>query len=76
LKAGHAQVTVDGCTGGVSTFIVEPFVPHEHEFYLCIRSERLGDTISFRSPDESMLPTSKALVVGPDRCFDNELDLQ
>ena len=41
-------MTVDGCTGGVSTFIVEPFVPHKHEFYLCIRSERLGDSISFR----------------------------
>lgn len=42
------QVTVDGCAGGVHTFIVEPFVPHQHEFYLCIQSERLGDVISFR----------------------------
>lgn len=42
------QVRVDGCAGGVHTFIVEPFVPHQHEFYLCIQSERLGDIISFR----------------------------
>lgn len=53
------QVTVDGCAGGVHTFIVEPFVPHQQEFYLCIQSERLGDTISFRC----------FLLVAPCVCF-------
>lgn len=43
----HREVTVKGCTGPVTTFIVEPFVPHDDEFYLCIQSERLGNTISF-----------------------------
>lgn len=40
-------MTVDGCSGGVNTFIVEPFVAHEAEYYLCIQSSRLGDDISF-----------------------------
>ncbi|MED6137429.1 ATP-citrate synthase alpha chain protein [Stylosanthes scabra] len=31
----------------ITTFIVEPFVPHDQEFYLSIVSERLGSTISF-----------------------------
>mmetsp|Transcript_6541 Transcript_6541/g.18864 ORF Transcript_6541/g.18864 Transcript_6541/m.18864 type:complete len:425 (-) Transcript_6541:108-1382(-) len=43
----NKQVSVDGCSGGVSTFIVEPFVPHDVEYYLCIQSQRLGDAISF-----------------------------
>ena len=41
------QVTVDGCSGPVNTFIVEPFVPHDAEYYLSIQSKRLGDDISF-----------------------------
>lgn len=36
-----------GCKGPITTFIVEPFVPHNEEFYLNIVSERLGCTISF-----------------------------
>ena len=36
-----------GCKAPVTTFIVEPFVPHDQEFYLSIVSERLGCTISF-----------------------------
>ncbi len=30
-------VTVKGCSGPVTTFIVEPFVPHAEEYYLCIQ---------------------------------------
>lgn len=36
-----------GCKAPITTFIVEPFVPHDQEFYLSIVSERLGSTISF-----------------------------
>lgn len=36
-----------GCKGPITTFIVEPFVPHNEEFYLNIVSERLGCSISF-----------------------------
>jgi len=41
------QVEVGGCKASVTTFIVEPFVPHDQEFYLSMVSERLGCTISF-----------------------------
>lgn len=41
------QVEMGGCKGPVTTFIVEPFIPHNEEFYLSIVSERLGCTISF-----------------------------
>lgn len=50
-------MTVDGCSGGVHTFIVEPFVPHEVEYYLCIQSHRLGDAISFSDAGVTSLPT-------------------
>ena len=38
---------MDGCSGPVNTFIVEPFVPHDAEYYLCVQSKRLGDDVSF-----------------------------
>lgn len=36
-----------GCKAPITTFIVEPFVPHDQEYYLSVVSERLGSTISF-----------------------------
>ncbi|KAI9125154.1 hypothetical protein K1719_003770 [Acacia pycnantha] len=41
------EVEMSGCKGPITTFIVEPFIPHNEEFYLNIVSERLGDSISF-----------------------------
>ncbi|MED6196553.1 ATP-citrate synthase alpha chain protein 2 [Stylosanthes scabra] len=41
------QLDIGGCKAPITTFIVEPFVPHDQEFYLSIVSERLGSTISF-----------------------------
>ncbi|KAK6911689.1 ATP-citrate synthase, citrate-binding domain [Dillenia turbinata] len=41
------EVEMGGCKAPITTFIVEPFVPHDQEFYLSIVSERLGCTISF-----------------------------
>ncbi|PKA59589.1 ATP-citrate synthase alpha chain protein 2 [Apostasia shenzhenica] len=41
------EAEIGGCRGPVTTFIVEPFVPHDQEFYLSIVSERLGCSISF-----------------------------
>lgn len=38
---------MSGCKGPITTFIVEPFIPHNEEFYLNIVSERLGCSISF-----------------------------
>ncbi|KAL8161622.1 hypothetical protein V2J09_013111 [Rumex salicifolius] len=41
------EVEMSGCKGPITTFIIEPFVPHNEEFYLNIVSERLGCSISF-----------------------------
>lgn len=41
------EVEMGGCKGPITTFIVEPFVPHHEEFYLNIVSDRLGCSISF-----------------------------
>jgi len=41
------HVEIDGCAGAVTTFIVEPFVPHDQEYYLSITSQRMNDQISF-----------------------------
>ncbi|KAL4305501.1 hypothetical protein AHAS_Ahas16G0084600 [Arachis hypogaea] len=41
------EVDIAGCKAPITTFIVEPFVPHDQEFYLSIVSERLGSAISF-----------------------------
>ncbi|EIE24609.1 ATP-citrate lyase subunit A [Coccomyxa subellipsoidea C-169] len=48
IKARMGKVVdMDGCVGGINTFVVEPFVPHKQEYYLCIQSNRLGNDISF-----------------------------
>ena len=36
-----------GAKAPITTFIVEPFVPHDDEYYFSIVSERLGSTVSF-----------------------------
>ncbi|CAN1816643.1 ATP-citrate synthase alpha chain protein 2 [Linum perenne] len=41
------EVEMSGCRGPITTFIVEPFIPHDQEFYLNIVSERLGCSVSF-----------------------------
>ncbi|KAJ9512086.1 hypothetical protein QJQ45_012635 [Haematococcus lacustris] len=37
----------NGCEGPVTTFIVEPFVAHQEEYYLSITSNRLDYEVSF-----------------------------
>lgn len=38
---------MSGCRGPITTFIIEPFIPHNEEFYLNIVSDRLGCSVSF-----------------------------
>lgn len=38
---------MSGTRGPITTFIVEPFIPHEDEYYLSIVSDRLGTSLSF-----------------------------
>ena len=41
------RVEIDGCAGAVNTFIIEPFVPHDQEYYLSITSQRMDNQVSF-----------------------------
>lgn len=41
------EVEMSGTKGPITTFIVEPFVPHSDEYYLSIVSDRLGANVSF-----------------------------
>lgn len=38
---------MEGTIGKINCFIIEPFVPHDAEFYLCIQTERLGTILRF-----------------------------
>lgn len=41
------EVEMGNARAPITTFILEPFIPHDDEYYLSILSERLGFTISF-----------------------------
>lgn len=41
------EMEMSECKGRITTFIIEPFIPHNEEFYLNIVSERLGCSVSF-----------------------------
>lgn len=40
-------IDMDGSVGHINTFIIEPFVPHDAEYYFCIQTERNGANVSF-----------------------------
>jgi len=42
-----SELEMGGVKGRVTTFIVEPFVEHDCEFYLCMQANRNGDQILF-----------------------------
>ncbi|OYV08040.1 MAG: ATP-citrate lyase subunit B [Methanosaeta sp. ASP1-1] len=42
-----AEVTVGGIAGKLTHFLIEPFIPHEEEFYAAISSDGDGDNIFF-----------------------------
>ena len=41
------EVTIGAHTGVLSTFLVEPFVPHTQEYYVAVQTERDHDVIFF-----------------------------
>lgn len=43
------DITVQGVTGQLNNFIVEPFLPHEQvdEYYVCIQSTKESDEVLF-----------------------------
>eukprot|EP00188_Purpureofilum_apyrenoidigerum_P006254 Plantae.Rhodophyta-Purpureofilum_apyrenoidigerum.ctg9390.p1 GENE.Plantae.Rhodophyta-Purpureofilum_apyrenoidigerum.ctg9390~~Plantae.Rhodophyta-Purpureofilum_apyrenoidigerum.ctg9390.p1 ORF type:complete len:430 (+),score=103.36 Plantae.Rhodophyta-Purpureofilum_apyrenoidigerum.ctg9390:1401-2690(+) len=40
-------IEIGGVTGKLTHFVIEPFVPHTEEFYMCIQTQREGDLLSF-----------------------------
>ena len=43
----NKEATVGKVTDKLTHFLIEPYVPHEGEFYVAIKSDREGDTILF-----------------------------
>ena len=43
----HPTATVEDKSGPLTHFIIEPFIPHTLEYYICITSTREGDCIYF-----------------------------
>ncbi|MBN1323255.1 MAG: ATPase [Methanotrichaceae archaeon] len=41
------EVEIGGVIGNLTHFLIEPFVPHENEYYVAIRSEYSSDAIYF-----------------------------
>lgn len=41
------EIEMGGAKAPITTFIVEPFMPHDDEYYFSIVSDRLGATLSF-----------------------------
>jgi len=64
----HREVTIGEITDELTHFLIEPFVPHDEEFYIAIRSNRDGDTIYFSNHGgvdiESVWDTVATIDVG------------
>jgi ATP-citrate lyase beta-subunit len=64
----NQEVTVGKVTDKLTHFVIEPFVPHEGEHYVAIKSDRQGDTIYFSNHGgvdiESVWDTVAAIHVG------------
>ena len=43
----NKDTKVGKVTGKLTHFLIEPFIPHKEEFYVSIKSNRLGDSIYF-----------------------------
>ena len=50
-KRRNTEITVDGVTGILHTFVIDPFVEHTQsdEYYICIQSDRDGEEVLFYS---------------------------
>jgi ATP-citrate lyase beta-subunit len=64
----NKEVTVGKVTDKLTHFIIEPFTPHEGEYYVAIKSNRDGDVIYFSNHGgvdiESVWDTVAAIQVG------------
>jgi len=65
------DVEVGGVTGTLSSFVIEPFVPHTAEYYLNITTDRAGDVLRFGAAggvdiEEHWDSVREVLVAAPD----------
>ncbi|HPC88867.1 MAG TPA: ATP citrate lyase citrate-binding domain-containing protein [Methanothrix sp.] len=58
-----AEVTIGGITGRLSHFLIEPFVPHEEEYYIAISSDSDGENIFFSTKGGVMIEENWDSVV-------------
>ncbi|KAL3688847.1 hypothetical protein R1sor_015156 [Riccia sorocarpa] len=70
-------VEMQGCQGPITTFIIEPFIPHDDEYYLSLVSDRLGTVVSFSECGgveiEENWDKVKTVVVPTGKTLDSEL---
>ncbi len=75
----NREVTIGKVADKLTHFLIEPFVPHEEEFYVAIKSNRDGDTIFFSNHGgvdiESVWDTVAAIEVGVEEDID-EIDIE
>ena len=71
----NKEVTIGKVTDRLTHFLIEPYVPHEKEFYVAIESERYGDTIYFSNHGgvdiEEVWDTVATINVPVDENIDN-----
>ena len=71
----NKEVTIGKVTDRLTHFLIEPYVPHEKEFYVAIKSERYGDTIYFSNHGgvdiEEVWDTVATINVPVDENIDN-----
>lgn len=75
----NKEVTIGKVTDKLTHFIIEPYVPHEEEYYVAIKSNRDGDTIYFSNHGgvdiEEVWDTVREIQVDIDQNID-EIDVE
>ncbi|KAL3689052.1 hypothetical protein R1sor_015361 [Riccia sorocarpa] len=68
---------MQGCQGPITTFIIEPSIPHDDEYYLSLVSDRLSTVVSFSECGgieiEENWDKVKTVVVPTGKTLDSEL---
>ncbi len=70
----NKEVTVGKTTDTLSHFLIEPFVPHDEEYYVAIKSTVTGDTIYFSTKGGVDIESVWDTVVEIDVAVDQDVD--
>ncbi|MCK4429362.1 MAG: ATPase, partial [Candidatus Aenigmarchaeota archaeon] len=75
----NKEVTVGRVTDKLTHFLIEPFVPHEKEYYIAIKSERNGNVVYFSNSGgvdiESVWDTVSAIKI-PTNANVDKIDIE